>query len=166
MPGETYTASGSFTDPGADTWTATVDYGDGSGTGALALSGKTFSLSHTYAAAGPFTVTVRVSDDDVTATRTAVVTVFTPAQGAARAITLVEMLLADGKINGGNANSLTSKLEGTQKALENGNVNAASGKLGAVLNELDAMVRSGRVTEDDISALRSLVRRLQESISA
>ena len=48
------------------------------------------------------------------------------------------MLLADGKINGGNANSLTSKLEGTQKALENGNVNAASGKLGAVLNELDA----------------------------
>jgi polyhydroxyalkanoate synthesis regulator phasin len=94
-----------------------------------------------------------------------VVTVFTPAQGAARAIMLVEMLLADGKINGGNANSLTSKLEGTQKALENGNVNAASGKLGAVLNELDAMVRSGRVTEDDISALRSLVRRLQESIS-
>jgi len=165
LPGETYTASGSFTDPGADAWTATVDYGDGSGTGALALSGKTFSLSHTYAAAGPFTVTVRVSDDDVTATRTAVVTVFTPAQGAARAIMLVEMLLADGKINGGNANSLTSKLEGTQKALENGNVNAASGKLGALLNELDAMVRSGRVTEDDISALRSLVRRLQESIS-
>ena len=34
LPGETYTASGSFTDPGADPWTATVDYGDGTGTDA------------------------------------------------------------------------------------------------------------------------------------
>src|SRR5688572_11649973 len=88
LPGETYTAPGSFTDPGADPWTATVDYGDGSGTGALVLSGKTFSLSHTYAAAGTFMVTVRVSDDDATAARTAVVTVLTPAEGAARAIAL------------------------------------------------------------------------------
>ena len=165
LPGETYTASGSFTDPGADPWTATSDYGDGSGTSALALSGKTFSLSHTYAAAGTFTVTVRVSDDDVTTTQTAVVTVLTPAEGVARAIALVEALLADGTINAGNANSLTSKLDGARKALESGNVNAASGKLGAVLNELEAMVRSGRVTEDDISALKSLVNRLRESIS-
>ena len=29
--GSTFTRSGSFTDPGADTWTATVNYGDGSG---------------------------------------------------------------------------------------------------------------------------------------
>ena len=28
--GGTYTASGTFTDPGADSWTATVDWGDGS----------------------------------------------------------------------------------------------------------------------------------------
>ena len=49
--------------PGADTWTATVDYGDGGG-GALALDGKTFALSHTYLVAGTFTVTVTVFDDD------------------------------------------------------------------------------------------------------
>jgi PKD repeat protein len=166
LPGETYTAPGSFTDPGADPWTATVDYGDGSGTGALVLSGKTFSLSHTYAAAGTFMVTVRVSDDDATAARTAVVTVLTPAEGAARAIALVDALLADGTINAGNANSLRSKLEGAQKALDGGNFSAASGKLGALLNELEAMVRSGRVTEDETAALRSLVERLLESISA
>ena len=29
--GETLSSSGSFTDPGTDTWTATIDYGDGTG---------------------------------------------------------------------------------------------------------------------------------------
>jgi len=64
LAGETYVAAGSFTDPGADTWTATVDYGDGSGLSSLALSGKSFSASHVYPAAGTFIVTVTVTDDD------------------------------------------------------------------------------------------------------
>src|SRR5207247_10695599 len=65
-PGETYAADGSFTDPGADTWTATVNYGDGSGDQPLALTGTTFHLSHAYPTgqAGPFTVRVTVRDDD------------------------------------------------------------------------------------------------------
>ena len=62
--GDTFSGGGSFTDPGADTWTATVNYGDGSGTNPLALVGKTFSLSHLYADNGSFTVTVCVTDDD------------------------------------------------------------------------------------------------------
>ena len=65
--GGTFTGSGSFTDPGADTWTATVNYGDGTPTQSLTLTpAKTFSLNHTYAdnTGGPFTVTVTVSDDD------------------------------------------------------------------------------------------------------
>jgi PKD repeat protein len=62
--GQTYIGSGSFTDPGCDTWTATVDYGDGTGVQPLSLIGKTFSLSHTYLLIGDFTVTVTVCDDD------------------------------------------------------------------------------------------------------
>lgn len=62
--GVAFARGGSFTDPGADSWTATVDYGDGSGVQPLALAGKTFALAHTYVDNGPFTITVRVTDDD------------------------------------------------------------------------------------------------------
>ena len=45
--------TGSFTDPGADSWTATVNYGDGAGTQTLTLNpNKTFTLQHNYTAAG------------------------------------------------------------------------------------------------------------------
>lgn len=63
----TFMSSGSFNDPGADTWTATVNYGDGSGSQALLINlDKTFGLSHIYAddTGSPFTVTVTVTDDD------------------------------------------------------------------------------------------------------
>ncbi|MCH7551108.1 MAG: PASTA domain-containing protein, partial [Proteobacteria bacterium] len=71
----TFAGSGSFTDPGADTWTATVDYGDVSGVQALALSGQTFNLSHVYADDGPYTVTVTVNDGTAAGQDTALVTV-------------------------------------------------------------------------------------------
>jgi Ca2+-binding RTX toxin-like protein len=63
--GGLFSGSGSFVDPGADTWTATVDYGDGSGPQCLALNAdRTFTLSHTYADDGVYNVTVSVADDD------------------------------------------------------------------------------------------------------
>ncbi|MDO8616611.1 MAG: PKD domain-containing protein [Dehalococcoidia bacterium] len=64
--GETFSRAGSFTDPGIlDTHTATVDYGDGTGTQPLALTAaKTFTLSHVYADDGAYPVLVCVTDDD------------------------------------------------------------------------------------------------------
>ena len=63
--GGTFSSAGSFDDPGDDTWTATVDYGDGAGAQPLALNpDKTFSLSHLYADDDTFTVIVTVTDDD------------------------------------------------------------------------------------------------------
>src|SRR5260370_792295 len=55
--GTGYTSSGTFTDPSSDTWTATVDYGDGSGAQPMSLSGHGFRLSHTYGDEGSCTVT-------------------------------------------------------------------------------------------------------------
>ncbi len=73
--GDTFSGSGSFNDPGADTWSATVDYGDGSSSQTLSLNGKDFSLSHLYADNGSYTVTVCVSDDDTTSCDSLLVTV-------------------------------------------------------------------------------------------
>ncbi len=50
--GATYTAAGTFTDPGADAWTATVNWGDGSAPEVVPLSGHSFSLTHIYTAGG------------------------------------------------------------------------------------------------------------------
>jgi len=75
--GNLFTAAGSFTDPDADPWTATVNYGDGSGVQPLALNpNKTFSLSHVYADNGNYTVTLTVIDSQSAAgTDTVLVTV-------------------------------------------------------------------------------------------
>jgi C1A family cysteine protease len=62
--GDLFSRSGSFTDPDGDSWTATVDYGDGTGVQPLALTGTTFSLSTTYGDNGIFIITVTVTDED------------------------------------------------------------------------------------------------------
>lgn len=83
--GATYSAPSTFTDTDSTSWTATVDYGDGSGVQPLPLSGMNFSLSHQYTDEGAYTVTVTVTDDQgATGTGTATVTVneVTPAPGA------------------------------------------------------------------------------------
>jgi streptogramin lyase len=63
--GGTFSQTGSFIDPGSDTWTGSVDYGDGSAVQSLALNvNKGFTLSHVYADNGTYPVTVWVGDDD------------------------------------------------------------------------------------------------------
>ena len=50
--GATYTVNGSFADPGDDTWTATVVWGDGSAPEVVPLSSRDFTLTHIYTAGG------------------------------------------------------------------------------------------------------------------
>jgi PKD repeat protein len=54
----------SFADPGADAWSASINWGDGTPTQTVSGVSRTFSVSHTYAASGPYTATVTISDDD------------------------------------------------------------------------------------------------------
>ncbi|MDB5172175.1 MAG: hypothetical protein JWN51_948 [Phycisphaerales bacterium] len=58
----TAAVNGSFTGQAGDTFTATVDYGDGSGAQPLPLSGNTFTLTHAYVEGGTYTVSVVVTD--------------------------------------------------------------------------------------------------------
>jgi PKD repeat protein len=55
-----------FTDPGADEWSGTVNFGDGTGDEPLTIDQetKTFGLDHTYTESGTYTVSVTVEDDD------------------------------------------------------------------------------------------------------
>ena len=63
--GGTFSGTGSFSDPAGvgQTFTATVNYGDGSGTQPLTLNpDQTFNLSHVYRTVGQYAVTVSVTD--------------------------------------------------------------------------------------------------------
>jgi hypothetical protein len=64
--GGTFTDAGSFSDLDSSApWTATVNYGAGSGVQPLTLnSAKSFALSHAYTDTGSYTVTVAVTDKD------------------------------------------------------------------------------------------------------
>ncbi|MCH8061904.1 MAG: ThuA domain-containing protein, partial [Chloroflexi bacterium] len=61
--GDTFVGSGSFTDGDSSSWSANVNYGDGSGVQNLPLSSQSFNLQHTYTVPGVYTVTVTVTDD-------------------------------------------------------------------------------------------------------
>lgn len=64
LEGAALSRLGIFTDPGEDTWTATVNYGDGGGTQPLVLNDWQYTLSHTYVDNGTYTITVTVDDGD------------------------------------------------------------------------------------------------------
>ncbi|MBX3439950.1 MAG: pre-peptidase C-terminal domain-containing protein, partial [Planctomycetaceae bacterium] len=74
-----FTRQVSFTDPGTDAWTATVNYGDGSGNQLLLLDplSKSFELNHVYRDDGVYQITVEIrdTDDDLSFTDTLTVTV-------------------------------------------------------------------------------------------
>jgi hypothetical protein len=110
--GTAFELSGFFMDSGAGPWTATVNYGDGTGSQPLNLSGKEFWLSHMYSRTGIFTVTVNVTDqnnaigtDTVTVTVTSpssapTVTSITPATGANTGTISITNLTGTSFVNG------------------------------------------------------------------
>jgi hypothetical protein len=147
LRGETYTAAGTFSDPGADTFTGTVNYGDGTGTAPLALGSASFSLSHAYATAGTYTVTVAVGDDDGgSSSATATVTVVSAAVAINTLSNSVTALELAGTISGGEANALQASLKNALKSIEDGNTTAAANQLGAFINKVEAMRASGRIS--------------------
>jgi DNA/RNA endonuclease G (NUC1) len=164
---ESYSATGSFADPGEGPWTATVDYGDGSGEQPLTLTGKGFTLSHTYTTAGSFTVTVQVTDDaSATATATAVVEVVS----AGTALTDLQQEITDlqgsGALSRGEANALQASLDVAARQLGRGELTAVRGSLGAFINKVEADVRSGRLSAAVGEGLIAEARRILAALDA
>jgi PKD domain-containing protein/FIMAH domain-containing protein len=166
IAGETYSASGTFTDPGTDSWSGTVDYGDGSGSQSLALSGKTFSLSHTYSAGGSFTATVGVFDGDATGSLGETVTVISTGDALASLTNTVNSLVSSGGLSSGNGNALTSKLDAATKQLAAGKNSAAIIQLQSFMSQVDSLVAAGRLDAAQGAALKALASRLIAVASA
>ncbi len=155
--GATYTLTGSFTDPGADDWTVTVNFGDGSGPRQAVLNGQDFSLVHVYAAAGTFTVIVTVADDDASGSATHTVTVNAPGAVLAPALGLVDQLVASGALSRHIGDLLKAQIVAAQKLLNRGRTTAAKALVRAVVIQVDLLVRLRVLTAAEAAPLRAIL---------
>jgi DNA/RNA endonuclease G (NUC1) len=164
LAGESYGADGSFSDPGADTWSGTVDYGAGNGPQALPLAGQAFTLAGTYARAGSYTVTVRIADDDDAGVRTAVVTVLSGRQGIQLALTELQAIFAAGRISTNTNAVLRARLTGALATAQAGQLRATVQQLNAFQSLLAGYETAGSISPADATTLRTLVARILASI--
>jgi PKD repeat protein len=175
LQGETFGAASAFTDADPDTWTATVDYGDGSGISAVALTAaKAFTLSHRYEAAGNQTVTVSVSDNDGgTGAQSASVTVLTASQAAQGLIAeIVESMATTSIASLGkaedasfSATSMTSKLRNAIEHLSDGNAKVATGDMESFVKHVGDRLRQNRVSVENAAAWTAMANRIIASIN-
>jgi probable HAF family extracellular repeat protein len=151
IAGEWYTALGTFVDPGADTWTATVDYGGGGGAQPLFLVQKTFAVSHFYAAPGTFIVTTRVADDDSAP----------GVAGVAQAIVTVQSLQQALLALAGSLNTpLAVKLQAAAHQLDLNHPDTAANQINAFVNEVNGLAGAGQMAGDVAARLLAAVERI------
>jgi PKD domain len=165
LPQETVSFAGRFTDPGVhDSHTATWSFGDG--TTSLSSYGPSGSgsptASHAYTAAGTYTATLTVVDDDGGVGQASVkVLVETPQQALSQIVNHVQNMPSS---NAGQKKSLIAKLNAASASSARGDLNACKGQLNAFLNELQADVNSGRVSAADAKTLRDAVHAVEAAL--
>lgn len=167
IAGETYEASGSFSDPGTeDTWDGSVSYGE-SGPELLAVTGLGFNLSHQYVAEGSFTIEVVITDDDGgVGSASAAITVITPDQAADDIETNIDDLEEEEVLSHGNATDLRAHLQQAQKAIDKGDVEKAIARLEAFKQRVDQKLRRGRLSAESAAALTAEADRLIAALEA
>jgi len=162
IAGESYAAAGSFSDPGVESWTATVNYGDGAGSQPLPLVGKSFAVAHSYVNAGTFTLTVAVTDDgNAAGSTTATVNVITPLAATQGVAQQLQILAEGGSIARQEVQPLLASLDAASKQIQRGDNVPAVNELAAFVNKLNAEVMSGRMSPDAAQQLTAMVVRIQ-----
>jgi endonuclease G len=85
--------------------------------------------------------------------------------GVQTALVLVEELVTDGKLNKGNGNALTVKLEHAARRLDGGQITPAVNQLQAFLQHVDDLEAEGKLSAADADALRTAATEVIESVS-
>jgi hypothetical protein len=159
------TFGGSFSDPGAlDSHTATWNFGDGatSTTNFGAGGSAGLSAAHSYGAAGNYTVTLTVTDDDGgVGQATTKVAVQTTQQALSSISAGVQKITS---LNDGQKNSLMAKLNAASASMTRGDTKAANNQLNALLNELQAYLNTGKISSGDAANLRNSVHAVQAAM--
>lgn len=159
--GERYSVTGSFADPGADSWTLLANYGDGSAVTPQSLAARTFQLDHVYASAGTFTLYVGVDDDDrAKGSASATIVVQTPQQAIADIILSIPQFVASGALTQPQATVLKLLLKSISKHFDNLNKPAAVSLLNQFVNQVNALVAGGRLHAAKGQALVDIATRL------
>ncbi len=155
-----------FTDPGADTWSAVVDWGDGTVATSSGLTARSFTLAHVYGSGGTYTVTVTVADKDGgTGADSFGVTVWAHEVTIADIIAAVRSLVDQGVLNPGQGNSLVGKLQDAQAALDAGDTQKAVEHLNAFINEVEALQNAGVFDSSQAGNLIAMAQAVIASIS-
>lgn len=132
------------------------DFGDG--TPATGVQ-----VTHTYAAPGTYTVRLIVTDplglaDTVTTSATMAQT--PPAEGIRRLYRMLDDLMGAGVLRAGETTALRAKLDATGNQLARSHATPTRGQLGAMRNQVEAMVRSGRLTAAQAAPLLEMIDRV------
>jgi hypothetical protein len=159
VPQQTLKFTGTYSDAGSavdtsytPTWTWSDNY----------PSSSDWVATRAYSAAGTYTATLTVNDDDrVAGSATTTVIVLTPAAALAKLITFVQGVSG---LNAGQRNSLLAKLNAASDSLQRGNSNAACGQLNGFVNEVDADQKAGRLTSGDADTMTNAARQIQKSL--
>ena len=165
IAGESYSASGRFSDPGADVWSASVNYGDGGAVQLLSLVDKSFTVAHTYADSGSFTLTVSVSDGGATGSSSAKIGVITPLAATRGLAQQVQLLAESGAIVGQQVQPLLASLDAASKQMSRGYNEPAANELGAFVNKLTAAVLSGRMSPNAAQQLTAMAARIERVLN-
>ena len=153
---QTLTFKGTFTDVDTtDAYTITWNFGDGT-------TGSGLKVTHFYAGPGNYPVTFQVSDGEGgVSTATTTVKVETTQAVLSKIAGVVQNLSG---LNAGQKNSLQVKLNAASAAAARGDSKAAHNQLNAFLNELQADVNTGKVSQGDYGVLAAEVNAVQGSL--
>ena len=162
---ELYVEGGLFHDPGVDTHTATIEYGDGTSPAPLALSEGEFQLAHTYQEAGVFTVLVEVTDSDgATARQSATVTVLSTVSYFEWLGQAVDALTESGVLTRGWGPRLSNDLRQAERWYDRGRYDSAISSLDDFIEKVEDCLGRGVLEAEEGTPLIETAEQLKAVI--